>query len=75
MQIDNETLDHVFKYHAPKEDQLYRYQQLRVAGKKMALQIIGLCPQSEERTLALRDVQRAVMFANAAIAINEADRG
>ena len=75
MQIEGETLDIVFEYQPPKEDQPARYVALRKAARKFAAQIIELCPRSEERTLALRDVQRAVMMANAAIAINEANRG
>lgn len=71
MQINGETVDHVFKYHKPTADQAQRYEAVREAAKRFAVQIIGLCPHSEERTLALRDVQRAVMMANASIALNE----
>lgn len=75
MKIDSETLDHVFQYHSPTQDQAQRYVAVREAAKRFAGQIIGLCPQSEERTLALRDVQRAVMMANASIALNEERHG
>lgn len=75
MKIEGETLDHVFKYHSPNQDQAQRYIAVREAAKKFAVQIIGLCPASEERTLALRDVQRAAMMANASIALNEERHG
>lgn len=71
MKIDSETLDHVFKYHKPTADQAQRYEALREAAKRFATQIVGLCPHSEERSVALRDLQRCVMMANASIALNE----
>jgi hypothetical protein len=70
-QINEDTVDSVFSYHQPKDDQPHRYEAMRDAARKFAWEIIGLCPESPERTLALRDVQRAVMMANAAIALNE----
>lgn len=63
----------VFTYHAPKGDQQGRYECIRDAAKELANVIIANSPGSAEQTLALRDVQRAVMMANAAIAINESD--
>lgn len=70
-QINDDTINHVFTYHAPKGDQLQRYAAVREAARRFALEIIAMSPESPERTLALRDVQRAVMMANAAIALNE----
>jgi hypothetical protein len=74
MKLDRGTIAHVFKYHAPGTDQIDRYARLRAAARVFAEEIINCCPDSEERTLALRDVQRAVMMANASIAINENTR-
>jgi hypothetical protein len=70
-QINEHTLDNVFTYHTPKGDQAQRYGSLREAARKFAHEIMLMCPESPERTLALRDVQRAVMMANASIATNE----
>lgn len=70
-QINDDTINHVFTYHAPKGDQASRYTAIREAGRRLALEILAMTPESPERTLALRDVQRAVMMANAAIALNE----
>ena len=74
MDITAETLDNVFTYHAPKGDQLARYEQIRTTAKTLADCILRNCPSSAERTLALRNVQRSVMMANASIAINEAGK-
>lgn len=70
-QINVDTFDKVFTYHAPVGDQIARYAAIREAGRKLAAALLTMCPESPERTLALRDVQRAVMMANASIALNE----
>lgn len=61
----------VFTYHPPKGDQADRYVKIREAALTLAFTIQECTPPSAEQTLALRDVQRATMMANAAIAINE----
>ena len=63
-----------FMYHAPKGNQAERYQDIRNGAKELAKKIEVLCPPSREASLALTNLQQAVMWANAAIAINEADR-
>ena len=65
-------LEHVFTYHPPFGDQPQRYSAIRRAALDFAMRVLVDCPRSAERTLALRDIQRAVMFANASIALNEA---
>jgi len=64
-------LDNLFKYHAPKGDQVERYAKLRDAAKTFAEAIEELTPESPEQTLAIRKVHDAMMQANSAIAINE----
>ncbi len=64
-------LANIFTYHAPVGDQLARYARLREAALRFAGTVADLTPESAEQTLAIRKVQEAVMFANAAIAINE----
>jgi hypothetical protein len=66
-----EQINETFMYHAPKPGQSARYEWLRSSAKSMALQIARMCPNSRERSLALTHLQECVMFANAAIAINE----
>ena len=57
-----------FTYHAPKGDQVERYQKIRDMGKLFAELIIECCSDSRERALALTKIEEAVMWANAAIA-------
>lgn len=60
-----------FKYHAPNQDQIDRMVKLREQAKELALAIVALTPGSREQSLALTNVEQAVMYANAAIARNE----
>ena len=64
-------LDAIFTHHAPKGTQVQRYPDIRDAGKRFAQTILDNTPASAEQTLAVRAVQQAVMWANAAIAIHE----
>lgn len=84
---NTEQIEHMFTYHAPKNDQAERYQKLREKAKITALVILDyhnailkLCPNSLERTQALERLDgegiierldESVMRANAAIARNE----
>jgi hypothetical protein len=69
--MTQEELDNIFCYHAPKADQLPRYEKLRAAGKALAQEILDCTPPSADQSAAIRKVREAVMTANAAIAINE----
>nr|ALS90840.1 MetaGeneMark_Unknown Function [uncultured bacterium] len=60
-----------FTYHAPKGDQATRYEFLRTKARLLAAVIVDNCPESRERALALTNLQQAIMWANASIAINE----
>ena len=60
-----------FTYHAPKEGQPAKYEAIRDEAKSLAKRIIHLCPESRERSLALTNLEQAVMWANASIARNE----
>lgn len=66
-----EELANRFTYHAPREDQIERYEGIRAKGLLFALEVFGSCPESRERSLALTKIEEAVMWANAAIARNE----
>ncbi|MCI0725040.1 MAG: hypothetical protein L0338_39660 [Acidobacteria bacterium] len=67
-------LEAAFTYHAPREDtnQPQRFNQINLAARALAEVIEAVVPDSPERTLAIRKVQEARMWGNAAIAINEA---
>ncbi len=66
-----EQIESAFVYHAPKGDQTARYEQIRSMAKHVAFNLIQHCPDSRERSLALTHLQECIMWANAAIAINE----
>ena len=60
-----------FTYHAPKGDQARRYEVMRFYAREFARMIVTLTPPSREQSVALTDLDHAVMMANAAIARNE----
>lgn len=61
-------LDHIYKYHAPKEGQTQKYEAIRAKAKELALLIEEMCSPSREQSLAFTNIETAVMWANAAIA-------
>jgi len=65
-----EKLDEIFSYHAPKGDQLERYQRLRNAAKILADEILHSCPPCADRSAAIRKVREALMTADASIALD-----
>jgi hypothetical protein len=50
--------------------QIARYQAINNTARIMYQRILGDCPRSAERTLAIRKLQEARMWANAAIAFD-----
>jgi len=60
-----------FTYHAPKNDQVERYNRIREFGIDFAFYISAYCPDCRELSLALTKIEEAVMWANAAIARRE----
>jgi len=69
--VDAAYVKNAFEYHKPKGDQADRYQHINDKAKELANAILANCPESAERTLAIRDVQTAKMWANTSIAVNE----
>jgi len=69
--MSESELEKRFTYHPPKEGQPARYENIRALGKHFAEKICTFCPDSRERSLALTNLEQAVMWANAAIARNE----
>lgn len=62
-------LDNVFSYHPPADAaQTATYQAIREGGKTLAKLIDERAPDGPEKTLAIRKIQEAVMWANAGIA-------
>ncbi len=68
---DRKKLDNSFTYHAPKGDQVDRYFEMREKARSLAYTIMINTPPSPERTLAIRHLENAVMWANKAVAVNE----
>ena len=66
-------LEVVYKYHPPFGSQQERYVRIRDEAKAFASTIMALTPTSREQSLALTNLEQAVMWANAAIARNEND--
>jgi hypothetical protein len=64
-------LKNLFTYHSPKGDQTERYQKIRDAALDLAVVINECCPESADKTFAIRQLRMAVMTANASIACNE----
>ncbi len=69
--MNAEDLRKRFTHHAPKPGQSERYQSLRDQAIDLAAEIIILCPDSRERSLAITKLEESVMWANAATARNE----
>lgn len=69
--ISDTEIANRFTYHQPIGNQSRRYEVLRNSARALAVLIRDLCPDSRERSTALTNIQQAIMWANAAIAINE----
>ncbi len=63
----------VFTYHAPTDIQVTRYSAIRAAAKTYAQLVVNMTPESVEQAQAMIKIQESVMWANAAIAINESE--
>lgn len=63
-----EQIENWFTYHAPTSDDLVAYDKLRSAAKSFATVINEVCPDSADKTAAIRKTREAVMTANASVA-------
>lgn len=70
-EIDKKKLENNFTYHAPKGNQPSRYEALRAKGKELAELMTVSCPTGRELSIALTELETALMWANAAIARGE----
>jgi hypothetical protein len=68
-----EDLANRFLHHAPHGDQAERYEIIRETALSFAKLILDETPRSREQSLAFTALEEAVMWANAAIARNEAE--
>lgn len=71
--MNDDQIKNIFSYHRPFGNQSERYEDFRATAREFALLLNRDCPESREKSLALTNLQQAVMWANAAIAINEVE--
>lgn len=72
-QAQQYEIDTRFTYHRPKGTQPERYEMLRDVAKRFAVNIMEMCPDSRERSLALTALEETCFWANASIARREDD--
>ena len=70
MKWDYERIENTYTYHKPDEHQQRKYLEIREKAKELAYLILGECPESREKAVAMTKLQEVVMLANASIAIN-----
>jgi hypothetical protein len=69
-------LDNRFRYHPPKDTETaQKHESIRTAMRNTAALITGLCPAGRELSTAVRKLEEAMMWANAAIARDNGQEG
>lgn len=68
--MSNPVIENNFKYHSPKPGQPEIYTDIREKAKELAFLIDEKVPNSREKSLALTNIEQAVMWANAGVARN-----
>ena len=68
--MTNPQIENNFKYHSPKEGQPEKYTAIREKAKELAYLIEKECPASREKSVAITNLETAVMWANSSIARN-----
>lgn len=65
-------IENNFAYHSPKDDTVkLTHENIRSTCRQAADTLFLLCPDSAERTLALRKLEEAMFWGNAAVARNQ----
>lgn len=65
-----EQIDDLFNYHAPRADQIPRYERIRAAAKEFALVLIAETPASADQSAAIRLLRQCVYTANGSVAMD-----
>ena len=68
VEAPKDQIENLFTYHAPTEEQIQQYAELRAAALSFARVIHNNVPESPDRSAAIRLVREAVMTANAGVA-------
>lgn len=66
--VDYADIEHRTMHHPPDADAITCHQAVRDMARSALVTIQQVCPRSEERTLAERKIEEAMMWGNAAIA-------
>lgn len=64
-------LENRFKHHAPDQGRIMKHEIVRDLCLRLAEVLVDVCPDTRERALAIRKVEEAKGWANAAIARSE----
>jgi hypothetical protein len=71
--LNERALDRIanrIRYHAPRTEQLAKYQALRDGALAFATVLIRNCPDNQDREGALQILEHALMIANKSIALD-----
>lgn len=60
-----------FKYHSPSKEKAQKHELIRDKACDLAELFNGQCPENREKSIAIRKVEEAAMWANASIARGE----
>lgn len=66
--VTTEQIERNFKYHPPKPEAALAFVSIREKAKELALLVEGVVPAGREQSLAVTNLEQAVMWANAGIA-------
>lgn len=66
--MTEDQLDNWFSYHAPDATQLVHYDAIRKGARAFADVVNRSCPESADKTAAIRKIREATMTANASVA-------
>ena len=66
--MTNAELANLFMYHAPEGDDLAKYAAIRKAAHEYAQVVNANCPESADKTHAIRIIRDSAMWANASVA-------
>jgi len=65
---NDDKIQNWFTYHSPTDESIPKYKAIRDAGLAFARVINESCPDSADKSTAIRSAREAVMWANASIA-------
>ncbi len=65
-----EVIDDIFSYHAPRADQLPKYEKIREGARLFAYTLVENTPAGPDQTTAIHKLRELVMTANQAVALD-----